>query len=79
MPTVQTESSVSNQPEAVLRNKGKQRYQTLKKQPPSGKKIWSEEVSHNEKASWLEDVELEFSTTEEQADINITAGILEVE
>ena len=38
------------------------------------KKIWSEEVSHNEKASWLEDVELEFSTTEEQADINITAG-----
>ena len=38
------------------------------------KKIWSEEVSHNEKASWLEDVELEFSTTEKQADINITAG-----
>ena len=38
------------------------------------KKIWSEEVSHNEKASWLEDVELEFSTTEKQADINITEG-----
>lgn len=35
-------------------------------------KIWSEEVSHNERASWLEDVELEFSTTEEQVDINIT-------
>ena len=58
----------------MKRNKEKQRYQTLKKQPPSGKKIWSEEVSHNEKASCLEDVELEFSTTEEQADINITAG-----
>lgn len=38
------------------------------------KKIWSEEVSHSEKASWLEDVKLEISTTEEQADINITAG-----
>ena len=37
-------------------------------------KIWSEEASYNARASWLEDVELEFSTTEEQVDINITGG-----
>ena len=28
------------------------------------RKIWSEEVSHNERASWLEEVEQEFSTIE---------------
>ena len=27
-------------------------------------KIWSDEVGHNEGASWLEDVEVELSTTE---------------
>ena len=37
-------------------------------------KIWSEEASYNARASWLEDVELEFSTTEEQVNINITGG-----
>ena len=31
-------------------------------------KIWSEEVDHDERASWLEDVEVEFSTTEVQED-----------
>ena len=36
------------------------------------RKIWSEEVSHNERASWLEEVEQEFSTIEVQEDINIT-------
>ena len=35
-------------------------------------KIWSEDVGHNERASWLEDVEVEFSTTEVQDDISIT-------
>ena len=35
-------------------------------------KIWSEEIDHNERASWLEDVEVEFSTTEVQEDISIT-------
>ena len=30
-------------------------------------KIWSEEVGHNERASWLEDVEMEFSTTDRGA------------
>ena len=35
-------------------------------------KIWSEEVGHNEGASWLEDVEVELSTTEVQEDISIT-------
>ena len=34
-------------------------------------KICSEEVGHNERASWLEDVEVEVSTTEVQ-DISIT-------
>ena len=36
------------------------------------RKIWSEGVSHNEQASWLEDVEQEFSLIEVQEDINIT-------
>ena len=36
------------------------------------RKIWSEEVSHNERASWLEEVEQEFSAIEVQEDINIT-------
>ena len=36
------------------------------------RKIWSEEVSHNERASWLEEVEQEFSTIDVQEDINIT-------
>ena len=35
-------------------------------------KIWSEKVGQNERASWLEDVEVEFSTTEVQEDISIT-------
>ena len=36
------------------------------------RKIWSEEANHNEQASWLEEVEQEFSTTDMQEDINIT-------
>ena len=36
------------------------------------RKIWSEEVSHNEQASWLEEVEQKFSSIEVQEDINIT-------
>ncbi|XP_037801964.1 uncharacterized protein LOC119596706 [Penaeus monodon] len=36
------------------------------------RKIWSEEVIHNEQASWLEQVEQEFSAIEVQEDINIT-------
>ena len=36
------------------------------------RRIWSEEVCHNERASWLEEVEQEFSTTEVQENINIT-------
>ena len=39
-------------------------------------KICWEEVSHNEKTSWLEDIELEFSTTEVQEHINITVDDL---
>ena len=35
------------------------------------RKIWSEEVSHNEQASWLEQIEQEFSSVEVQKDINI--------
>ena len=35
-------------------------------------KIWSEGVGHSERASWLEDVEVEFSSTEVQKDISIT-------
>ena len=35
-------------------------------------KVWSEEVGHNERASWLKDVEVEFSSTEVQEDISIT-------
>ena len=35
-------------------------------------KIWSEEVGHNEGASWFEDVEVELSKTEVQEDISIT-------
>ena len=34
--------------------------------------IWLEEVGYNESASWLEDTEVAFSTTEVQEDINIT-------
>ena len=34
-------------------------------------KIWSEEVGHNEGASWLEDAEVELSTREVQEDISI--------
>ena len=36
------------------------------------RKMWSEEASHNERTSWLEEVEQEFSTIEVQEDINIT-------
>ena len=35
-------------------------------------KIWSEEVGHSERESWLENVEVEFRRTEVQEDINIT-------
>ena len=36
------------------------------------RKIWLEEVSHNERASWLDEVEQKFSTIKVQEDINIT-------
>ena len=36
------------------------------------RKMWSEEASHNERESWLEEVEQEFSTTEVQEEISIT-------
>ena len=36
------------------------------------RKIWSEEIIHNEQASWLEQVEQEFSSIDVQEDINIT-------
>ncbi|XP_047501186.1 uncharacterized protein LOC125047119 [Penaeus chinensis] len=36
------------------------------------RKIWSEEVINNEQATWLEQVEQEFSSIEVQEDINIT-------
>lgn len=55
---------------------GKKREETEVADPTEAtnfwKKIWSEEASHNERASWLEEVELEFSTTEVQEDIIIT-------
>ena len=78
MPTVQTEPPVSNQPEAGLRKTldGKKREETVLPDSIEAtsfwSKIWSEEVGHNEIVSWLEDVELAFSTTEVQEDINIT-------
>ena len=37
-------------------------------------KIWWEEVSHHEKASWLEDIKQEIRTTETQEVIIITVG-----
>ena len=37
-------------------------------------RIWWEEVSHHEKASWLADIEQEISTTETQKVIIITVG-----
>ena len=37
-------------------------------------KIWWEEVSHHEKASWLEDIKREIRTTETQEVIIITVG-----
>lgn len=37
-------------------------------------RIWWEEVSHHEKASWLADIEQEISTTETQEVIIITVG-----
>ena len=55
---------------------GKERGETVLPDPTEAtsfwSKIWSEEVGHNERASWLEDVEVEFSTTEVQEDISIT-------
>ena len=55
---------------------GKERGETVLPDPTEAtsfwSKIWSEEISHNERASWLEDVEVEFSTTEVQEDISIT-------
>ena len=55
---------------------GKERGETVLPNPTKAtsfwSKIWSEEVGHNEGASWLEDVEVEFSTTEVQEDISIT-------
>ena len=35
-------------------------------------KIWSGEVGHHERASWLEDIEVEFSTTEVREHISIS-------
>ena len=56
---------------------GKERGETVLPDPTEAtsfwSKIWSEEVvGHNEKASWLEDLEVEFSITEVQEDISIT-------
>ena len=55
---------------------GKERGETVLPDPTEATSfcstIWLEEVGHNEKASWLEDVEVEFSTTEVQEDISIT-------
>ena len=54
---------------------GKERGETVLPDPTEAtsfwSKIWSEEVGHNERASWLEDVEVELST-EVQEDISIT-------
>ena len=55
---------------------GKKREETEQPDPIEAttfwRKIWSEEVSHNERACWLEEVDQEFSTIEVQEDINIT-------
>ena len=55
---------------------GKERRETVLPDPTEATSFWSkmwwEEVGHNEKASWLEDVEVEFSTTEVKEDISIT-------
>ena len=55
---------------------GKERGETVLPDPTEAtcfwSKIWLEEVGYNERASWLEDVEVEFSTTEVQEDISIT-------
>ena len=54
---------------------GKERGETVLPDPTEAtsfwSKIWSEEVGHNERTSWLEDVEVEFSTTEVQEDNSI--------
>ena len=59
---------------------GKKREETEQPDPIEAttfwRKIWSEEVSHNERVSWLEEVEQEFSTIEVQEDINITIEVL---
>ena len=54
------------------RNEEKRCYLIPQKHPPSGARIWSEEVGHNEGASWLEDVEVVLSTIDVQEDISIT-------
>ena len=55
---------------------GKERGETVLPDPTEAtsfwSKIWSEEVGHNEGASWLKDVEVELSTTDVQNDITIT-------
>ena len=55
---------------------GKKREETEQPDPAEAttfwRNVWSEEVGYNEKASWLEEVEKEFSKTEVQEDINIT-------
>ena len=68
---------VKNQSEAVLQNtRWKGTTRTVLPDPTEASsfwsKIWSEEVGHNERASWLEDVEVEFNTTEVQENISIT-------
>ena len=56
---------------------GKERGETVLPDPTEAtsfwSKIWLEEVvGHNERAPWLEDLEVEFSITEVQEDISIT-------
>ena len=55
---------------------GKERGETVLPHPTEAtffwSKIWSEKVGHNERISWLEDVEVEFSTTEVQEEISFT-------
>ena len=55
---------------------GKERGKTALPKPTEAtsfwSKTWSEEVGRNERISWLEGVEVEFSTTEVQEDISFT-------
>ena len=66
---VKAEPPVQNQLEAVLVYEtldGKKPGETVLPDPQNfsiWSKIWSEDVGHNERVSWLEDVEVYFSTT----------------